>query len=113
MLAFVAGGAVGLIPFDGRVGIAVAATLATLAAARGVILARRLHSETLRGRSVADASQPPAAPTSPAPGQSPPTTETRDRPLAPPGYHIYRPSPSFPSSGSGDDESSRESRGPK
>ncbi|RKR89847.1 Na+/melibiose symporter-like transporter [Micromonospora pisi] len=57
MLAFVAGGALGLIPFDGRVGIAVLSGLATLAAVRAVVVAGRLRGEKLHGRAIPDAEQ--------------------------------------------------------
>ena len=46
MLAWVAGGALGLIPFDGRIGIAVAAGVGVLAAVRGVLAAARLRGES-------------------------------------------------------------------
>ncbi|BEL10247.1 hypothetical protein Q0Z83_084380 [Actinoplanes sichuanensis] len=50
MLAWVAGGGLGLIPFDGRLGLAFAALLAVLAAARAAWSAARLHNERLAGR---------------------------------------------------------------
>ncbi|SDT72225.1 MFS transporter [Actinoplanes derwentensis] len=56
MLAWVAGGGLGLIPVAGRLGIGFAALLAVLAAARAVWSATRLHNERLAGR-------PGAAPT--------------------------------------------------
>ncbi|WP_435830706.1 MFS transporter [Polymorphospora rubra] len=183
MLAFVAGGAVGLIPFDGRVGIGVVAGVGVLAAARAVVVAGQLRAERLHGRPVADGEEQSAAPDPatqpdadraagdpdptdpkarkdpdrPAPergasgirrmfirkkagarepaktaadGPTPPrldkplrtpTQSGGDRPAtpverpeatAPPGYHIYRPSTAVPRPGSGDDETSRESRGP-
>ncbi|GAA1590740.1 MFS transporter [Actinoplanes couchii] len=56
MLAWVAGGGLGLIPVTGRLGIGFAALLAVLAAARAVWSATRLHNERLAGR-------PGAAPT--------------------------------------------------
>ncbi|SCL24935.1 Predicted arabinose efflux permease, MFS family [Micromonospora nigra] len=136
MLAFVAGGALGLVPFDGRLGIAVAAGVATLAALRGAVTAGRLHAERLRGRPLADdelaadateqgtgATAPrddattdepvgraDPAPSSPAPLQGGQPADEPD--LAPPGYHIYRPSSAVPGSGSGDEQSRRESPGP-
>lgn len=57
MLAFVAGGALGLVPFDGRVGIAVLSGLAILAAVRTVVVAGRLRAERLHGRAIPDAEQ--------------------------------------------------------
>jgi MFS transporter len=94
MLAFVAGGAIGLIPFDGRWGIGVAAGIATVAAVRASLMAGRLRKDRLHGRADVEVPEPPApsapappAPVSPAPAQpAPPAAE------APPGYHIYRPS---------------------
>ncbi|PZF89247.1 MFS transporter [Micromonospora deserti] len=127
MLAFVAGGALGLVPFTGRIGIAVAAGVGALAAARGVVVAGRLRTERLVGRPLADdeltadesAEDDPAeagadgggdpTPTSPAPvlGGSP-----LDDADAPPGYHIYRPSSAVGGAGGTDDETRREPRGP-
>ncbi|TDB71253.1 MFS transporter [Micromonospora sp. KC723] len=134
MLAFVAGGALGLVPFTGRVGIAVAAGVGVLAAVRGTVVAGRLRAERLIGRPLTDgelterdreADGPDdaveatgsddaaveaavqAAPTSPAPvgpGHD-------DAGLAPPGYHIYRPS-SAARPGGADDEQRRQSPGP-
>ncbi|WP_430781132.1 MFS transporter [Actinoplanes sp. G11-F43] len=50
MLAWVAGGGLGLIPVAGRLGIGFAALLAVLAAARAVWSATRLRNERLAGR---------------------------------------------------------------
>ncbi|SCG62813.1 MFS transporter [Micromonospora halophytica] len=164
MLAFVAGGGLGLVPFDGRIGIAVAAGVGVLAAARGALVAGRLRAERLIGRPLTDeeltdrdreatradqaaAAQAAAdraaadreagrdghrrtpddtlvdgtpvdddaaeaaaqaAPTSPAPTGQP----SDDAGLAPPGYHIYRPSSAVPRAGGADDERRRESPGP-
>ncbi|WFE96010.1 MFS transporter [Micromonospora sp. WMMD987] len=156
MLAFVAGGGLGLVPFEGRAGIAVAAGVGVLAAARGVVVAGRLRTQRLLGRPLTDEelaaqdraaaaaadptgrptgdaaadpvtprADPPgdsaddaateaaarAAPTSPAPrGAAGP--ERHGDGLAPPGYHIYRPSSAVPGSGSGADGQRRESPGP-
>ncbi|RKN48490.1 MFS transporter [Micromonospora endolithica] len=141
MLAFVAGGGLGLVPFDGRIGIAVAAGVAALAAARGVVMAGRLRAEQLVGRPLADdeltedESDPadPAhvgpveddpTPTSPAPTSPTPTSPAQAAPapargddgaaadLAPPGYHIYRPSSAVGGPGATDDDTRRETRGP-
>ncbi|MEU1756233.1 MFS transporter [Micromonospora matsumotoense] len=177
MLAFVAGGGLGLVPFEGRIGIAVAAGVGVLAAARGVVVARRLRAERLLGRPLTDeelaaqdrADAAVARTTDPAPGVTEPTgptagstIATADRPddaradltadhpaddhladgaddaateaaaraaptspapsgaagperhgdgLAPPGYHIYRPSSAVPSSSGADDEQRRQSPG--
>ncbi|MGR6316851.1 MFS transporter [Micromonospora soli] len=120
MLAFVAGGGLGLVPFTGRVGVMVVAGVATLVAARGVLVATRLRNEHLVGRPLGDAElaaeQPDeygdAAPTSPAP--SPGRTETTlvDDELAPPGFHIYRPSSAVGGTGGVEDENQRQPRGP-
>jgi hypothetical protein len=50
MMAWVIGGAVGIIPFTGRVGVAVAAAIAVAAALRAGYVAARLHGERLQGR---------------------------------------------------------------
>jgi hypothetical protein len=156
MLAFVAGGALGLIPFDGRTGITVAAGLAVLATARALVLARRLRGERLLGRAATEQDADPAAapvpstapvtaaapPVPPAPAASAGTPATAasgtpapaapgaarnaparravrpdapadDASLAPPGYHIYRPSSAVPRSGAGGDGTRHEPRGPK
>ncbi len=132
MLAFVAGGALGLIPLDGRVGIGALAAISALGAVRAVIMAGKLRGETLRGRASTDPEQPdPEQPDTeqldtgasaaeqptvgktaiepasaqPAEGRQPAPTPAAngfsdDGPLAPPGYHIYRPSSAIPSAGS-------------
>ncbi len=120
MLAFVAGGGLGLVPFDGRMGIAVAAGVGVLAAIRGVLAAARLRGEKLAGRPLGDdeltedepADEPgDPAPTSPAPAQTS-SPQYDDPSLAPPGYHIYRPSSAVGGPGGGaDDETRRESPG--
>jgi hypothetical protein len=158
MLAFVAGGAIGLIPMSGRVGIGVAAGIAVLAAVRAVIAAGRLRKERLHGRAVTDAdtdavtdadtdAERPAPDDRPKPARGdrpksprgrpksarddPPTPEPArpagddalervpatpppppavppdDEPLAPPGFHIYRPT-----GGAGRDAGARDERGP-
>ncbi|MFC4148813.1 MFS transporter [Micromonospora mangrovi] len=131
MLAFVAGGGLGLVPFDGRVGIAVAACVAALIAARGVLVAGRLRDERLVGRPLGDeelaaeqterfAAGPSEAteeyanpaPTSPAPPGSGTNAPADDAGLAPPGYHIYRPSSAVGGPGGAEEENHRESRGP-
>ncbi|MFI2709167.1 MFS transporter [Micromonospora sp. NPDC018662] len=145
MLAFVAGGGLGLVPFTGLIGVAVAAGVAALVALRGVLIAGRLRGEHLVGRPLGDdepssgrplgddelssgrplgddeLAMPPAAPpvtsfddpapTSPAPQRvdSPPPD---DDALAPPGFHIYRPSSSVGGPGAAEDETRRDPRGP-
>ncbi|SCF13620.1 Major Facilitator Superfamily protein [Micromonospora matsumotoense] len=172
MLAFVAGGGLGLVPFEGRIGIAVAAGVGVLAAVRGVVVAGRLRAEQLLGRPLTDeelaaqdrtdaaaartADPAPgvtapadtaagstdttagrsagaradltaghladsaadeateaaarAAPTSPAPSGAA-GVERHDDGLAPPGYHIYRPSSAVPGNGSSADDQPRQSPG--
>jgi MFS family permease len=61
MLAWVAGGAVGLIPLDGRLGLGVLAAFAVAAAVRGGFAAARLRGERLHGRPEAPAADPAAA----------------------------------------------------
>ncbi|ROT34384.1 MFS transporter [Micromonospora sp. HM5-17] len=58
MLAFVAGGALGLIPIDGRIGVGVLAGLAVVAAGWAIVTAARLRGNRLSGRALADAEQP-------------------------------------------------------
>ncbi|GIF76167.1 MFS transporter [Asanoa siamensis] len=144
MLAFVAGGGLGLVPVTGRVGVGLLAALMALAALRGVMVAGKLRKERLHGRfDVGDAvveealDEPPTRPmpteprrpapqTPPAPRAEAPTAEMpraggrrwwrRSRPeeeraepaesgsttvVAPPGYHVYRPS--NPVDGPGED----------
>ncbi|MEV4655028.1 MFS transporter [Micromonospora sp. NPDC049301] len=126
MLAFVAGGGLGLVPFDGRTGIAVAAGVGVLAAARGVLVAARLRGEKLAGRPLGDdelvddelvddeSPDEPGDPTPTSPAPSRAGSPRYDDPgLAPPGYHIYRPSSAVGGPGGGaDDETRRESPGP-
>jgi MFS family permease len=111
MLAWVAGGALGLIPFlNARFGLAVASVAMLAAAVRAVIVAWRLRDETLFGRAIAgpgpgsapfSSSPPPSAPpATPPPSTQPPSatapvpTSVRVEPddSPPPGYHIFRPS---------------------
>ncbi|SCG45539.1 MFS transporter [Micromonospora inositola] len=129
MLAFVAGGGLGLVPFTGRIGVAVAAGVAALVATRGLVVAGRLRNERLVGRPLGDdelaaeqtgplgTDHPQAgfadpAPTSPAPPQCGTPAPVDDDGLAPPGYHIYRPSSSVGGPGGAEDENRREPRGP-
>ncbi|MEV0004666.1 MFS transporter [Micromonospora sp. NPDC050980] len=135
MLAFVAGGGLGLVPFTGLVGVAVAAGVAALVALRGVVVAGKLRGEHLAGRplgddelaeaSAASPDGPPVtrldgppvtsfddpAPTSPAPQRADPPPGDDDG-LAPPGFHIYRPSSSVGGPGASEDENRRDPRGP-
>ncbi|WP_034216682.1 MFS transporter [Actinoplanes subtropicus] len=90
MVAWVAGGALGIIPIPGRLGVAVAAALAVAMAGRATWVAARLRSEHLSGRAdhptEADAAEPaaapkPAEPTDPWPDA--PTVPVRNRPNPP------------------------------
>ncbi|MEO3743608.1 MFS transporter [Plantactinospora sp. B5E13] len=58
MLAFVAGGALGLIPLDGRLGIGLLAGLAVVAMVWTTIVATRLRNERLSGRAMPDTDLP-------------------------------------------------------
>ena len=60
MIAWVFGGAFGLIPFGGRLGIGIAAGLTALAAARAVLRVGALRGQKLRGEAQSD-EQPGAA----------------------------------------------------
>jgi len=163
MIAWVVGGAVGIIPLSGRLGVALAAAFAVVAATRAAIVAARLHAERLHGRpdvTVEDDNAPtspapagsstkppsaatpaPPAPQKPAadkpskaatdkagkesatrgwrrtkqrtateskpePATAPPPDPTPpdpDKALAPPGFHIYRPSSAANGNGAGND----------
>ena len=65
MIAWVVGGAVGIIPLSGRLGVALVALFAVAAAVRAAIVAARLHAERLHGRP--DVAADDDTPTSPAP----------------------------------------------
>ena len=75
MIAWVVGGAVGIIPLNGRLGVSIMAAFAVAAAVRGTIVARHLRNERLHGRPDAAMEQPSngngapteTIPTSPAP----------------------------------------------
>jgi MFS family permease len=110
MLAWVVGGSLGLIPLDGRVGVAIAAAAMLAAALRGTIVAWRMRAEVLQGRAappgttLADmvtaaqvyrprgsASAEESPPPAPGPVVSGGLTP-EDGEDAPPGFHIFRPS---------------------
>jgi MFS family permease len=121
MIAWVAGGALGLVPFGGRWGLVVLAAALALGAARAVWSAVRLRGERLHGVPGAPSAEPttdvltPLAPAQrverPAPVPEPARTQrtraqptrTKVLPAAPveddddddtesPGFHLYRPS---------------------
>lgn len=124
-LSWAVGGALGLIPAPGRVGVTVAAAACLLGAARGGIVAWVLRHDTLHGMYRPEALAPATAPVAAAPAQAPgpalsikpgrsaagpgaqpppgyvrvtpgrpPAEPARatDAAVAPPGYHVYRPS---------------------
>ena len=87
MIAWVLGGAAGIIPLTGRVGVAVAAAFAVAAAIRAAIVAARLRNERLQGRPAetpeeAAAAPEPAAPTPARPAK--PADPWPDAPTVPP-----------------------------
>jgi hypothetical protein len=107
MLAFVVGGAIGLVPFDGRVGAALVAAGVVAMAVRIGVWAARLRGERLTGVSSTEdlGAAEPAKVEEPAKNQEKPAKEPARQPeptvrltpeatrrLAPPGYHLYRPS---------------------
>jgi MFS family permease len=83
MIAWVVGGAVGIIPLSGRLGVALAALFAVAAAVRAAIVAARLHSERLHGRpdvtveDIVPTSPAPAPPFSPPPEPAPTATASK------------------------------------
>jgi hypothetical protein len=119
MLAWVAGGALGLIPFAGRLGLGVAAGCLVLGAVRACVVAVRLRRDRLRGEPAREGetpeADPPTEPVAPelattprgwrirrrpvpvTPPEAPAEAATKvlveddDSQLAPPGYHLYRP----------------------
>ncbi|AVT34599.1 MFS transporter [Plantactinospora sp. BC1] len=136
MLAFVAGGGLGLVPLDGRIGVGLLTGLAAVGTVWAFTVATRLRGERLSGRAMAEADAAPPddqrptddpAPTSPVPTSPAPVLNRRgddgepaggvapqddeETELAPPGYHIYRPSSAVPGTGPGDEGTRRESRG--
>ncbi|HEY7273594.1 MAG TPA: MFS transporter [Actinoplanes sp.] len=117
MIAWVVGGAIGIIPMAGRAGVAVAAAFAVAAAIRAAIVAARQHNERLEGRPARAGTVEEPPPTdpwrdTPAPpvqrpsaqqrrtgtaAESPVDTKAPPAPaMAPPGYHIYRPTSAPP-----------------
>ncbi|MEV6844259.1 MFS transporter [Actinoplanes sp. NPDC051411] len=76
MIAWVAGGAIGIIPLPGRVGVALGALLAVAATVRAGIVAARLHNERLSGRSheIVEPTDPDREPVPAAAGSAAGTT---------------------------------------
>ncbi|TDO39132.1 MFS transporter [Paractinoplanes brasiliensis] len=79
MIAWVLGGGIGIIPLPGRLGVALVALLAVIAAARAGYVATRLHNERLSGRA-----EEPSAEADPSPAHatvgSPRPSEATSRP---------------------------------
>jgi MFS family permease len=85
MLAWVAGGGLGIIPLPGRWGIALAALLAVLAAARAAWAAARLHNERLAGHPDAGPSSSGVRETEPSSGPAVEAVDPwADAPAVPP-----------------------------
>ncbi|GAA4437973.1 hypothetical protein GCM10023170_007870 [Phytohabitans houttuyneae] len=84
MVAWVAGGALGLIPFQGRLGIAVATVVAVLAAARAVVVAGALRKDKLNGRADPEADTAATPPSSTPPPEPEPAKPTPAKPTPPP-----------------------------
>ncbi|WP_455430586.1 MFS transporter [Paractinoplanes durhamensis] len=92
MIAWVAGGAIGIIPLAGRLGVALAALLAVAMAFRAGWAAARLHNEHLSGRvegespaeegKAEEGKAEPLEPTDPWPEA--PTVPVRNKPHTPP-----------------------------
>ncbi len=104
MIAWVVGGAVGIIPLNGRWGVSIMAAFAVAAAVRGTIVAGRLHKERLHGRPDVPVEEnvPPGGgsdmetiPTSPAPAGA----ATSDPPRRPPNGRPNRDRPASAQAG--------------
>ena len=99
MIAWVVGGAIGIIPLGGRWGVGLAALIAVASAVRAAIAVPRLRGERLNGRPVApeaaEAGQPvdpwPDAPTVAHPKHSPRPPASAPRPSTAPGPSGDRP----------------------
>ncbi|GIG69465.1 MFS transporter [Phytomonospora endophytica] len=88
ILAWVAGGGVGIIPFNGPLGLAVLALVVLVATVRTYLSARGLRSERLTGTDphlAEDDNEEPPTVTIPEP------FATGGENDAPAGYHLYRP----------------------
>jgi hypothetical protein len=81
MFAWVAGGALGLIPMGGRLGLAVVAALLALSLARAVVAAARLRKERLTGEPSPEEPSPgEPSPEKPSPGDATTTDPARSGP---------------------------------
>ena len=103
MIAWVVGGAIGIIPLAGRLGVGLAAAITVAAAVRAAIVAARLHNERLHGRP--DGVPPEDAPASaaasgagPADGAPDPADPWPDAPTVVPATR-GAPPPSPPQGG--------------
>ena len=95
MMAWVVGGAVGIIRMDGRLGVIVAATFAVAAAVRAGFVAARLHNERLQGRPDATAADEPA-PAGPDAGPADPWPDAPTVAPRPPVAPAPTPAPTPP-----------------
>jgi MFS family permease len=94
MIAWVAGGAAGIIPLPGRLGVTLAAAVAVLLAVRAGFVAARLHNERLSGRADDPA---PTSPASSTPASSTPASPSSAGPV-PASSNPASPSSASPSS---------------
>ena len=78
MIAWVTGGGIGIIPLPGRLGVALCALLAVLAAVRAGFVAARLHNDRLSGRANDAATE-----TVPSPAEEPPGGRPSTKPAGP------------------------------
>ncbi|HEX6872393.1 MAG TPA: MFS transporter [Micromonosporaceae bacterium] len=94
MLAWVGGGALGLIPMAGRLGLALVAVATLLLAGRWAMLAWQLRGDMLTGTASAEPGRVSRPPTSAAqpPAATPQAPSAANVDVAPPGFHLFRPS---------------------
>jgi hypothetical protein len=83
MIAWVTGGGIGIIPLPGRLGIALCALLAVLAAVRAGFVAARLHNDRLSGRANDAATETVPPPAGDLAGGRPSTKLADSSPPAP------------------------------
>lgn len=94
MLMFLAGAAIGLVPnLPVRLGLAIATAVALLAVVAAVVTAWRLRAEVLRAPAASGSSHGQLLPPAAGPLALPPAPAEVE---APPGYHVFRPSPPEP-----------------
>jgi hypothetical protein len=96
MVAWVMGGALGLVPAPGRAGVVFAAVFCAAGAVRATVVASVLRQDKLRGRAAGAAPDPALLGTAPAqaPAHAPTQAISPENAAAatPPGFHLYRPS---------------------